>query len=82
VPDEENRFCNCYSSTYNGMKPAFPNTKMTVTVKVLEGRGEVRIVEAATDSKKPVVIVEFDDNPYEASQFYKIELLISFGGKP
>jgi hypothetical protein len=48
----------------------------------VQGRGDVRIVDASTDSKKNLVIVEFDDNPFSGPAIYQIELTISFGGKP
>jgi hypothetical protein len=78
VPDAENRFCNCTSSIFKGVRPALPQTNMMVTLNVIQGRGDVRIVQMPAASNNYTLIVEFDDDPYGGAEIYKIELSIDF----
>jgi len=76
VPDAENRFCNCTSSTFKGVTPVLSKADSTVDLKVIQGRGEVRIIQMPATDNNYTLILEFDDDPYGGAQIYMIELVV------
>jgi hypothetical protein len=81
VPDVYNYFCNCYSDIFKGVKPGLHRNNMTVALNVIEARGNVFIAEYPSASNDYALVIEFDDDPFDAAAAYQIELVLTFGGK-
>lgn len=77
VPDAENRWCNCYSSTYKGLEPALPQRNMTIQLSVIEGRHSVSIAQYPTASNDYTVIIDFDNDPVGGASWYECELTVT-----
>ena len=59
----ENRDCNCLSDIYDGIDPPFPVEPFVVTrFKILQGRGNINIVQQPTGANQFTLIVEIDDH--------------------
>ena len=77
VPDAENRWCNCYSSTYEDLEPALPQRNMTIQLSIIEGRHAVSIAQYPTADNDYTVIIDFDNDPVGGSSWYECELTVN-----
>lgn len=84
VPDAENRDCNCYSNVFKfkGVKPGLYRNQPQVEINVLQGRGPVSIVEFPSKANRNALVVEFDDNDFDGSMIYEVQLTFQSSGKP
>ena len=77
-PEEgENYSCDCYSDIFSGVEPPIPRAVIDVGLRVIQGRGEVTIIETPKATNGYALVVEFDDNPISGSVEYRIELTLS-----
>lgn len=72
-PDAENRDCNCNSSSYEGV-PSLARSNQTVSLYVVQGRGEVFILQQPAAANDYTLIVELDDNPLDGPEWYEVNL--------
>lgn len=78
VPDCENRFCGgCFSSTFTGLLSPLPNADFTPVLVPIQVRGTSTIVEYPSAANGYRVVIEFDDNPLAAAEWYEIFLDLS-----
>jgi hypothetical protein len=73
-PDEENRNCKCKSDKYEKLEPAVPDVVETATVKRVQGRGKVTIVQQPKPDNDHTLIVEFDDNSQGGHNPYVVDV--------
>lgn len=71
VPNPEN--CDCNSSSYKGI-PRLAAQEQVVGLQVLEGRGDVQIVQQPAAGNDFTLIVRFDDNAQGGADWYRIRL--------
>lgn len=77
VPDAENRFCQCFSSTFAGVFPPLPADGVAVPVNVLDGRGPTTVLQQPSSQNGFVLVVQFDDNDeivFSGPDWYVIEI--------
>ncbi len=73
----ENRDCQgCESSVYASPKMLVPDRESHVTLRVLQARHEVRLLEPEGDGG--TLVVEFDDNPPGGDDWYEVELTFEY----
>ena len=75
--DGENRDCNCESSVFQSDHPhdvLVPYDDSEVSLTVVEGRGEVTIVEQPSRDNGYHLTLEWDDNPFSGPAWYEVEL--------
>ncbi len=75
--DGENRDCGCSSSVFETQPPhevLVPWADAEIELDVLEGRGEVEIVQYPDANNDYQLIIEFDDNPQGGPAWYEVEL--------
>lgn len=75
--DGENRDCGCSSSTLHSLPPhevLVPYAEADITMEVIEGRGEVTIVEEPSAANDYRLTIEWDDNPQGGPSWYEVEL--------
>jgi hypothetical protein len=78
VPDEENRFCDCFSDVFNlPVKPTLPKKDVSVDLDLIQSRGETEIVQYPSKENGHELIVEFDDNPIGGRDDYVVEVRFS-----
>lgn len=81
LPDCENRFCGgCFSSLFEGLQEPLPNKPYTPTLKLIESRGTALIVEYPSEANGYRVVIEFDDNPWNAAAWYEVDLEVFGNG--
>jgi hypothetical protein len=51
---------------------------MSVEVKVIQGRGDVQIIQSPVGGMNQALTIEFDDDAFDGAATYQIELNISF----
>jgi hypothetical protein len=77
VPDNENRFCACSSSTYAAITPPIPAQDMSVSLELVRARtGFVSIVEYPSVANGYSIVIDFDDNPVSHSDWYEVNVRI------
>jgi hypothetical protein len=75
--DGENRDCGCESSVFESQAPhgvLVPYADAEISLEVLEGRGEVHIVEYPTADNNYELTLEWDDNPQGGPAWYEVEI--------
>jgi hypothetical protein len=77
VPDAENRWCNCNSTTYEGLDPALPKSDMEVELVIIQARHSLSIEQYPSDDNDYELIIDFDDNPPGGADWYECELVIT-----
>jgi hypothetical protein len=75
IPDQLNLNCNCHSDLFPYSPPWGPAD--TITLQILEGRENVRIIEHPAYENGGRLIVEFDDRISLGDAQYRINLVIS-----
>lgn len=75
VPDAENRDCGCDSSEFEGLTPAWPRASGQVTVRLLEGRWQPRVLESPAAINGYALRLEFDDRGFTGSAWYRVEVV-------
>ena len=73
----ENRDCGCSSSTFFSQPPdgvLVPFADADITMEVLEGRGEVTILEEPSAANDYRLTIEWDDNPQGGPAWYEVEI--------
>jgi hypothetical protein len=73
VPDSENRDCYCDSSTYVGVPP-LTRQDQVVSLKVVQARYGVAIIQQPKVANDYTLIVYFDDGPPGGADWYEISL--------
>ena len=76
VPDAENRR-ECYSSVYEDLYPALPESDVEVELSVIQGRYALSIAQYPSEDNGYTLIIEFNDNPSEGPAWYECELTVS-----
>jgi hypothetical protein len=69
----EVRDCHCSSSSYTAI-PALAKQVQTVSLKVTNARGTVKILKQPTAANKYLFVVEFNDDPQDGADWYDITL--------
>jgi hypothetical protein len=77
VPDEENRFCNCFSDVFKPVKPALPRQDISVNLNLLQSRDQTAIIQYPSEENGYTLIVEFDDNSFPGSDDYIVEVQLT-----
>lgn len=75
--DGENRNCGCTSSVFESLPPhevLVPYADAEISLEVLEGRGEVTILDYPTAANNYELTLELDDNPQGGPAWYEVEL--------
>ncbi len=75
--DGENRWCDCESSVFESQPPdevLVPYADAEITLEVIEGRGEVSIMEYPSEENDYQLTVEWDDNPQGGPSWYDIAI--------
>ena len=80
APDEIRR--EEWSSTFLGLAVKLPSEPQTLTLTNVQVRGTASIVSNPTDTNQYTTIIEFDDNPTGAHDWYEIRLSYSFQSVP
>lgn len=73
APDRENRDCNCDSSSYQSV-PSLVQADKMVQMDVVQGRGEVSILQQPSAANDYALIIELDDNPLSGPAWYEFDL--------
>lgn len=73
TPDSTNEFCDCDSSSYYCI-PSLAGINQSVLLKVVEGRGSVRIVQQPDTKNNFTLIIELDDNSLDGADWYEVHL--------
>lgn len=63
-----------FSSIFAGLAPGLPLAELSVQLIEIESRNATTIVELPTASNGFATVIEFDDNPFGASDFYTARL--------
>ena len=77
VPNEENRFCDCFSDAFKSVKLTQLKTAESVDVDLIQSRGETEIVQYPSKQNGYTLILEFDDNAIGGSDNYIVEVYFS-----
>ncbi len=72
-PDAENRDCHCDSSSYVGV-PTLARSNQSVSMYIIQGRGDVSILQQPDAENDYTLIIELDDNPLDGPTWYEIDL--------
>ena len=72
-----NLFCSCYSSTFTGVSPALPMSDVPVTLTNIQARDNATLIQAPNSGNDYTAIVEFNDDPSPAADWYIVELSFS-----
>jgi len=73
VPNAANHDCDCDSDVFNGVFPPLPSTDMTLSLKEIQVRDQVSIVEQPSAGNNYTLIIEFNDNSSGGADWYTIE---------
>jgi len=76
VPDEENRR-ECFSSIYEDLAPALPETEVEVELRVIQARHSISIAQHPSIDNDYTLIVDFNDNPLGGADWYECELTVN-----
>jgi hypothetical protein len=75
LPTCENRDCNgCTSDLFVGLVNPVPNIQLMPILDKLEGRGLVTLIEPPTAANGHRMVIEFNDNAFNAAAWYEIEI--------
>ena len=69
------------SDTVRDVTPALPASPVTVGLKVVDGRGDVKIVQAPSAANDYTLLVDFDDGPIGGAAIYTVDLTYAPAGK-
>lgn len=75
--------CNdCFSDIFKGVVPMLPQMDTTISLTVIEGRGETSIVQYPAADNGYTLIIQFDDNPISEAVWYVAEITITLPTTP
>jgi len=77
VPNKENRWCNCFSSTYADLDPALPKAEAEVELRAIQARHSINIAERPSAANDYALIIDFDDDPVGGATWYECELTVN-----
>lgn len=77
IPDIYNYNCYCYSDIFKGIKSGPHLNNTTVQLNILEARGPVFIAEYPSADNDYALVIEFNDDDFDAAAWYGIELAFS-----
>ena len=74
-PDKENRDCDgCLSDVFTGVNPPLLSEKMIISLRKVQARNKVSIVQLPTAANNLTLIIEFDDNPPPGDEKYIVNV--------
>ena len=72
-PDRENRDCDgCLSDVFTGVNPPLFSENMIVSLRKIQARDNVSIVQLPTPANNFTSVIEFDDNPPSGDDIYVV----------
>lgn len=74
IPDAENRFCQCSSDIFPGVMPPLPLSPGPADLHVIQSRSITRITQVPAENNDYTLVVQFDDNGINASDWYVVEI--------
>ena len=74
-PDRENRDCDgCLSDVFTGVNPSLTSENTIVSLRKIQARNNVSIVQLPTADNNFTLIIEFDDNPPSGDDTYIVDI--------